>query len=148
MRKVTNKGLDLIKKWESLKIYSYICPAGKKTIGYGHVILKNDNIIEPINEELAILLLLNDCKIAESCINKYVTVDITPNQFDALVSLIFNVGVKAFRNSKGLIYLNNNELNIAAEEFFSRDKGFVFVNGRRNKGLINRRLDEHKLWSL
>jgi lysozyme len=148
MKKVSKTGLNLIKKWESLELNSYLCPAGKETIGYGHVILKDDHFSQPITEGLATDLLIADCKIAEDCINKYVTVPLTSNQFDALVSLIFNVGKSAFKSSNGLVELNYNRTNSAAEEFFSETKGFVHVNGKVSKGLVNRRKDENALWSL
>lgn len=148
MKRVTRIGLALIKKWESLKLEAYICPAGKLTIGYGHVILEGEHITSPITEKMADDILIIDCMVAEDAINKYVKVPITINQFDALVSLIFNIGRSAFKRSKALGYLNNGLFNEAAMEFFSKERGFVFIKDKVSKGLLNRRQDELKLWSM
>jgi lysozyme len=100
--KTSEKGIDLLKVLEEGKGFSsksYICSAGKRTIGYGHVILLDDNIIEPITEDQAEDILEKDVSAAENAINKYVKVPLTQNQFDALVCFVFNVGRTNFKTS-------------------------------------------------
>lgn len=146
MKRITNKGFELIKRYESLQLKAYICPAGKKTIGYGHVILDSDELADHITVEIANQLLQEDCKLVESCLNKSIEVNISSNQFDALASLVFNVGRGAFKNSVGLLYLNHGNYVTAAEEFFDKNKGFVRAGGSVMAGLVRRREEEYQLW--
>jgi len=95
----------LIKNYESFSPVVYLCPAKKPTIGYGHVVLPGETFTR-ITEEQADQLLRKDVGIAENCINNYVKVTLSQNQFDALASLIFNIGINAFINSTMLKELN------------------------------------------
>lgn len=143
--KVSEQGFDLIREFEGFKSIPYLCPAGKLTIGYGHVINDNDrNII--INRDNAILLLKNDIKDIEHTINSLVKVRLTQGQFDALASLIYNWGAGKFKSSTGLQKLNTGDYKTAADEFFSKTKGVVTVNGKFSSGLYRRRQAEEALW--
>lgn len=104
--KISQQGLDLIKQHESFSPVPYLCPAGKLTIGFGHVVQAWEHFTR-ISEEEAEELLHQDVSIAENCVNSAVKVPITQNQFDAMVSLAFNIGCEAFRNSTFLRMLNN-----------------------------------------
>ena len=150
--KVSQKGLDLIKKFEGLQYYPYRCPAGKLTIGYGHVIdgkyEKTLIITSPIFEEEAERMLKNDTKIAETIINNSVKTPLTQGKFDALVSLVYNWGGYYFRASKGLQKLNAKDYDGAAKEFFDAEKGVVRANGKVLCGLVNRRQAELRLWNV
>jgi lysozyme len=106
MMRISQNGLDLIKQHESFSPTVYICPAGKPTVGFGHVVLPNESFTR-ISEQEAEDLLCKDVSIAENCINNAVKVPITQNQFDALVSFVFNVGCAAFLKSTLLRKLNN-----------------------------------------
>jgi GH24 family phage-related lysozyme (muramidase) len=75
--------------------------------------------------------LADDVKIAEDCINKYVTVPLTQNQFDALVSFVFNIGVNAFRRSTLFKILNTGDYEEAANCFDMWHKPPEII-GRRN----------------
>ena len=112
--KATNYALLLIKSFEQLRLNSYLCPAGKWTIGYGHT--------DGVNE---------------------VDADLTQEQFDALVSFVFNVGVQAFRVStlRKLVERNPNDPKIADE--FRR---WVYAGDKKLPGLIKRREQEIKLY--
>ena len=149
--KTSLKGIDLIKKFEGLQYYPYRCPAGKLTIGYGHVINRKyydlTRAISPITQEKAEQFLDKDLKEVEATINYAVKVDLMQNQFDALASLIYNWGSYNFRSSKGLKKLNTGDYEASANEFFSEEKGVVKVNGRILKGLLNRRQAELRLWN-
>ncbi|MDR0774392.1 MAG: lysozyme, partial [Rickettsia sp.] len=118
--KVSEKGLDLIKQFEGFKDYVYICPAGKPTIGYGHVI--EPKLVEltkaspPITKEKAAQLLKDDVKGVEDAINSFVRVILRQGQFDALTSLIYNWGLYNFKASNGFKKLNTGDYKGAAVE--------------------------------
>lgn len=144
--KTSEKGIDLLKILEEGKGFSsksYICSAGKRTIGYGHVILPDDNIIEPITEDQAEDILEKDVNVAENAINKYVKVPLTQNQFDALVCFVFNVGKTNFKTSTLLKFINEQLWDKVPKQFMRwvyHDKTFI-------KGLENRRKIEVRLWN-
>jgi lysozyme len=109
MMRISQQGLDLIKQHESFSPTVYICPAGRPTIGYGHCVLPHEKFIV-ITEQEGDDLLRKDVAFAEECINKAVKVPITQNQFDALVSLVFNIGSGAFLKSSLLRQLNETTI--------------------------------------
>ncbi|WP_319422750.1 lysozyme [Pleurocapsa sp. FMAR1] len=87
-------------------------------------------------------LLKEDLSIFEKAVTRFVTVPLNQNQFDALVSFTFNVGVGAFSKSTLLKLLNYKDYQKAANEFSRWTRG----GGRILPGLINRRKDEHELF--
>ena len=148
--KTSEKGLDLIKQFEGFKDHVYICPAGKQTIGYGHVIDRKlialTKVSPRMTREKAEQLLKGDVKEVEDAINSSVKVNISQGQFDALVSLIYNWGVYNFKISNGLRKLNARDYSGAAVEFFSKERGVVSVKGQFSNGLYRRRQAELELW--
>lgn len=148
--KTSEKGLDLIKQFEGFKDYVYMCPAGKPTIGYGHVIdsklVALTKAAPRMTREKAEQLLKKDVKEAENAINSSVMVSLKQSQFDALVSLIYNWGAYNFKISKGLRKLNAGDYNGASDEFFGKIRGVVTVNGQFSNGLYRRRQAELELW--
>lgn len=142
---ISNKGLELIKKWESFVPNVYLCPAGLPTIGYGHVV-KNGESFSKITEEEAHELLLKDIKQYEEAINKK-NLNLTQSQFDALCSFVYNVGATAFSNSTMLKYMKNDNFLKASKEFKKWNK--ATVNGVKVplNGLTNRRLEESELFN-
>jgi len=105
--KISEEGLsELIKSFESIRLTPYLCPKGKLTIGYGHVILPNENFTE-ITQKEAVDLLRKDVSIAEECVNSFIKAPLMQYQFDALVSLCFNIGCNAFKKSTLARKLNN-----------------------------------------
>jgi lysozyme len=146
VEKCSSNSIELIESFESFQPKPYQCSAGKMTIGYGHVLKKNSKI-QSITKSKAKKILMNDIKLAENCINKKVVVKLTQGQFDALCSLVFNWGIGHFSRSKGLQQLNASNFIEASKEFFSEEKGVVFVNGKKSNGLIRRRKAEYNdLW--
>ena len=144
--KTSEKGIDLLKILEEGKGFSsksYICSAGKRTIGYGHVILPDDNIIEPITEDQAEDILEKDVNVAENAINKYVKVPLTQNQFDALVCFVFNVGRTNFKTSTLLKFINEQLWDKIPNQFMR----WVYHDKKLIKGLENRRKIEVRLWN-
>lgn len=130
---------ELIKKWEQLRLTAYLpTPNDRWTIGWGHTHTTRQGMV--ITREKAEELFRGDVKWAVDAVNKEVSVGLTQNQFDALVSLVFNIGATQFRNSTLLRKLNAGEYQGAAEQFlvWNKQKGKVL------KGLVNRRQEEYE----
>jgi lysozyme len=138
--KTSQRGIELIKKHEGLRLAAYLCPAGIPTIGYGHT--KGVKLGQVITETEAEQFLIEDLKTSEQEIDSH-NLRLNQNQFDALVSFVFNVGAGNFRSSTLLrrVKLNPNDNDI--ENQFKR---WVYANGRVLPGLIKRRNDETKLY--
>lgn len=139
--KVNFVGKDLIKKYEGCKLEAYKCPAGIWTIGYGHT---GQDVFEgkTITQQEADNLLSKDLTRFEKFLNRIIKVPINQNQFNALASFTYNVGMGALQNSTLLKKLNNNDLIGAANEF---DR-WVYANGKKLEGLIKRRKEEKDLF--
>jgi lysozyme len=137
---LNQKGIDLIKKWEGLRLEAYKDPAGIWTIGYG--ITNNVFPGLKITEDEAEKKL--DDKIAkiEDFLDRAVKTELTDNQWSALVCLIYNIGMLAFTNSTLLKLLNIKRYIAAGEEFLR----WIKINGVPSQGLLNRRLEEKKLF--
>lgn len=144
---ISKQGVDLIKKYEAFSPISYSCSAGRKTIGFGHVINRSDQFQTSITLPEAEELLRKDLIIVEAYINSAVRANLSQGRFDALCSLVFNCGCGAFGKSKGLVALNKENYRNAADEFFSVDKGFIHVKGKFSNGLYKRRQAELELWN-
>jgi len=138
--KISDNGIELIKKHEGLRLEAYLCPAGKWTIGYGHT--KGVKPGQVVTKEEAERLLREDLIVVENEINRH-NLNINQNQFDALASFVYNVGVGNFRTSTLLkkIKANPNDKTIANE--FKR---WVYSNGKKLPGLVKRREEEAKLY--
>ena len=134
-------GIDLIKSFEGLALKAYLCPAGVLTIGYGHT---GSNVMpgQIISEEQAENLLRIDLNRFEVGVANSVTASINQNQFDALVSLSFNIGLGAFKSSTLLKVLNAGQYIEAASQFLRWNKG----GGRVLPGLTRRREAESQLF--
>jgi lysozyme len=140
--KTSQKGLTLIKKYEGFSDKEYICPAGKPTIGYGHVILPNEHFSSSITKEEAEILLKKDLQPREKSLNILVKVNINQNQFDALMSLIYNIGVANFKQSTLLKFINDRLFDKVPDQF----RRWKYINKVVSKGLLKRREEEIKLW--
>lgn len=145
--KISQKGLDLIKKFEGFSAKPYICPAGVPTIGYGATYYTNGTKVtmsdEPISEEWAEQLLSNMVHTYEKGVISLVIPKITQNQFDALVSFAYNVGVTNFRKSTLLRLINKDPNN---PEIATQFMKWVRGGGKVINGLIKRRQIESKLY--
>lgn len=138
--RTSRTGIELIKAHEGLRLDAYLCPAGVPTIGYGHTY--NVKMGDRVTAEQAERLLIGDLITAETEVNRY-GFDLTQNQFDALVSFVFNVGVGNFRRSTLLKRLkaNPNDPDIA-----NQFKRWVYGGGKVLPGLVRRRNEEAKLY--
>ena len=140
MRKINKEGLDLIKKYEGLKLKAYICPAGVLTIGYGHTkTVKEGHVID---EDMAERLLEQDLLMFEQGVSKLVKVPITHNMFSALVSFAFNLGLGNLKSSTLLKKVNAGDFDGAAKEFGK----WVSAGGKKLPGLVKRRDEEALLF--
>ena len=137
---ISQNGIDLIKQFEGLRLEAYQCSAGVWTIGFGHTngVKQGDKITLAQAEDF----LRSDLEKFENAINNLVNVELNQNQFDALVSFVFNIGINAFKKSTMLKFLNNNSFPLAAGQF---DR-WIYANGNVVAGLINRRKKEKELF--
>jgi lysozyme len=141
--KISERGLAMIRYYESFSPVVYLCPAGLKTIGYGHVLTEEEKKRENWRINLAdgARMLAEDCRIAENAINA-VTDQLKQHQFDALVSLVYNIGAGNFKTSTIKKLLKAGDIDGIAAQF---DR-WIFVKGKKSKGLMNRRAAEKKLF--
>ena len=138
---ISKQGIDLIKQFEGCKLTAYKCPAGVLTIGYGHT-GRDVHYSDVITQEQAEKLLKKDLQFFEIFVSKCVKVPLNQNQFDALVSLAFNIGINAFKNSTLLKLLNQFEYDKASEQFLR----WKYAGGKILLGLARRRQAEKDLF--
>jgi lysozyme len=143
--KTSQNGIDLIKSFEGCRLKAYKCPAGILTIGIGRTGTVNGKPITAdmtITELMAETLLAIDLQKFEKCINDNVKKPLTQNEFDALVSFVFNVGTGAFEKSSMLKLLNSGHMPLAAGQF---DR-WIYAKGKVLNGLKKRRAAEKALF--
>ena len=134
-------GLDLIKHFEGCELYAYKCPAGVWTIGYGHT-----KGVEPgmqITEQDAEDMLKEELIEYESYINDLVTVGLNQNQFDAMVSGVYNLGAGNLKASTLLKVLNAGDYAGVPEQMLRWNK----AGGKVLEGLTRRRQAEADLFA-
>lgn len=149
--RLSEDGINLIKAWEGLVdgdpttvlIDVYLDPVGLPTIGWGHLIKPGEDFSDGITEIGANNLLRKDVKSFEKAVFKRLNRPVTQEQFDALVSFTFNVGVTAFEKSTLLQWVNANDRDLKVPQQFTR---WVNASGKPFKGLALRRLDESEMW--
>ncbi len=140
--KASQDALDLIKRWEGLRLIGYTCPAGVATIGYGTT-GPDVKVGMVITEDQAENRLRSAVDHVAQGITDSLKTKVNQHQFDALVSFAYNVGSTAFRNSTLLKLLNDNtDKNIVAAEFARWNK----VDGKPVEGLTRRRAAERELF--
>lgn len=145
--KLSDKGYDLIKRFEGYSDRPYKCPAGISTIGYGNTYYPNGTkvkITDPkITREYANKILAHTADEFSNDVLKLVKTNITVNQLNALTSFAYNVGVFNLQKSTllKLVNINPNDGNIA-KEFLKWNK----AAGKELKGLTNRRIAESALY--
>lgn len=133
---ISQKGIDLIKKWEGCKLTAYQCPAKVWTIGFGHT--KGVDSKTTCTQAQADQWLREEIVSHVSGIYNYVTVPLTQNQFDALASFHYNLGANILKGSTLLNLINANKWDEAAKKM----KEYCKAGGKVCQGLVNRRNDE------
>ena len=145
--KTSDKGIELIKRFEGLSLKPYLCPANVPTIGYGNTFYKNGKKVtlndKPITEQKAVEMLRQSLEKFEQYVDSYTTDSITQNQFDALVSFCYNLGPANLKSSTLLkkVNANTNDETIK-DEFLNWTK----AGGRKLAGLVKRREAEAALY--
>ena len=142
---INNNGLRIVKGFEGLELRAYQDSVGVWTIGYGHTAAAGPPDVYPgqsITEAEAESILRRDLRKFEGGVRDEVKVPLTSDQFSALVSFSFNVGVGALANSTLLRKLNARDYQGAANEF----PRWVKAGGRTLQGLVRRRDAERALF--
>lgn len=138
--KASLKLYEFIQKSEGLKLTAYKCEAGVYTIGFGHTLTTRagDHItLSEANEYL-----IEDIEHIERLLNVY-SFDLSQNEFDALISLIYNIGSGAFKNSTLFIKLLQGQRKSEIAKEFRR---WIYVNQKISNGLVIRRDREVKMF--
>ena len=138
----SKEGYDLIAHFEGFEERAYVCAGGKLTIGYGHT--KGVKEGDVITKEQGLQYLREDVADAEAAVRKWVHAPLKQNQFDALVSFVFNVGAGNFASSSLL-----REVNFDANDFADirpRFMAWIYSKKRKIEGLERRRKAEAELY--
>tara|TARA_R100000781_G_scaffold112477_1_gene79730 strand:- start:436 stop:927 length:492 start_codon:yes stop_codon:yes gene_type:complete len=138
--KISEEGKSLIKKFEGCELKAYKCPAGKWTIGFGHV--KNVKEGDEWSQSHAEHMLDVELEEYEGYINDMVDMQLNQNQFDALVAWIYNLGPSNFRTSTLRKKLTPETISEVPYEIKRWNK----ANGKTLDGLIRRREAESLLF--
>lgn len=143
--KVDSAGIDLISQFEGLRLNAYDDGVKVWTIGWGTTVYPNGVKVkkgDKITLEQAKQYKAHDLAKFEKAVNDAVKVPLNQNQFNALVSLAYNIGVSAFTNSTLVKRLNEGNYKAAADQFL------VWINagGKRMQGLVNRRNKEREVF--
>lgn len=140
------QGRNAIIQHEGIRYEPYQDVAGYWTVGIGHLIVPGDGVPrvagvpQPIDETFLMSLFETDLAHAEEAVNRYVTVPLAQNQFDALTDFVFNFGPSRFAQSSLVRLINQGQYSAAAEEF----KRWVNAGGVPVAGLIARRDDNYR----
>jgi lysozyme len=141
--KLSDAGLELLKRSEGFRSRIYKDVNGFPTIGYGHRLLHLDSFPDGICAEQAGEILVNDVHVAEEAVERLVKVELTQGQFDALVDFCFNLGAGRLASSTLLKVLNGKRYEDAAKQLLCWD----LADGKENAGLKARREAEFALWN-
>lgn len=147
--KTAAAGLDMIKRFEGLELEAYRDIAGVWTIGYGHTAAFKYGALRPdsvITEHEAEALLAGDLGAAEKAVGDLVSVRLKQNEFDALVSLVHNIGRDNFAKSTVRRRVNAGDRIGAAGAFMIWNKAHVGGVLREVAGLTRRRAAEAALF--
>ena len=137
----SDAGLQMTEQFEGLELTAYQDQVGVWTIGYGHT---GPDVYGglTITEDQAEQLLASDIAGSVTCVNDAVTVELTQNQFDALVDFVFNLGCASLHISTLLRFVNQGDFDSAAPQFLRWDH----AGGKVIPGLLARRKAEMTLF--
>lgn len=147
-RTVSPAGMALIKRWEGCKLTAYPDPGSGGepwTIGIGTTVYPSGQAVKAgdvITEAQAEEYLRHDLARFEAAVNKLTGGVVTQGQFDALVSLAYNIGETALKHSTLLRLHNEGEYAAAANQFAK----WVLAGGRKLPGLVRRRAAEAQMY--
>ena len=138
--KISQEGISLIKKFEGCELTAYQCSAGVWTIGYGHT--KGIEEGMEITQQEAEDMLVEELHEYENYINDNVTAPLSQNQFDAMVSWVYNLGPANLKSSTLLKVLNAGDYDGVPAQIKRWNK----AGGVTLEGLIRRREAESLLF--
>lgn len=141
----SNSGVDLICEFEGEQLIAYDDGVGIWTIGFGTIKYPDGVRVKKCDTctlEQAKEYMRHDLIEFEHTVNISVKVPLNQNQFDALVSLAYNIGSNAFKSSTLVKELNTGDYQGAADQF----NVWVNAGGKRMQGLVNRRAKEKELF--
>lgn len=144
--KLNQKGINLLHEFEGLRLEAYLCPAKIPTIGWGSTYYEDGKKVkmgDKITKERADALFLKIAEDFAKRVRGLVKKELTENQFSALVSFTYNVGVGAFQRSTLLRKVNSNPNDPTIHNEFMR---WNKVAGKPVRGLTRRRESESKLY--
>ena len=144
-KSISKTGIDLISSFEGIRLNAYDDGVGVWTIGIGTTVYPNGVKVkkgDTCTEAQAKAYMAHDLKKFEAAVNNAVKIPLNQNQFDALVSLAYNIGTGAFSKSTLVKKLNGNDIRGAADQF----DVWVNAGGKRMQGLVNRRAKEKALF--
>lgn len=154
---LSDAGISLLIKRESIRRMMYLDSAGLPTIGIGHLLTKDELSSGKItiggervrwhdegglSDAQVKQLFAQDLKVYEQAVNKDTHIELAQYQYDCLVSFCFNVGTEAFRGSTLLKKVNTSDFASVPAELGK----WVHSAGKVNKGLVNRRAGEILQW--
>lgn len=142
-RAINKEGLELIQTFEGFSETPYVCPAGYKTIGFGHKTLENEHF-ECISYSEAELLLKKDLFFAERSVIRNINNILNDNQFSALVSFTYNLGGGALQRSTIRQKINYGLYQEASDDLLK----WIYAKGKILPGLVKRRTAEYRLFNL
>ena len=145
LMKLSPKGIAFIEQWEGLKLKAYRDSKGLPTIGIGTTRYPDGTKVkmgDSCTEAQAYEWFRFDIARFEAVVNRVIKIPLKQNQFDALVSLVYNIGETNF--TKGTVddKLNANQIDAALATWLT----YVYSGGRKITGLANRRIAEVKLF--
>ena len=143
--KTSDRGLALIREFEGCELEAYRDAVGVWTVGYGHTAAAGEPRPAPgmrITQEEAEAILRRDLGQYERAVAKATVVPLTQSQFDAMVSLCFNIGPAAFKRSSVCRFVNEGQPDRAADAFLMWNR----AGGRELRGLTRRREAERALF--
>jgi lysozyme len=145
--KLSQKGIDLIKQFEGLRLEAYLCPAKVPTIGYGATFYEDGTkvkLCDKITKERAEELLKWHLETFGERVKPMIKKPLTDNQYSAVLSFTYNLGIGNLKTSKLLRKLNIDTSDETIREEFLKWK---FANGKVLEGLVRRRIAESRLYA-
>lgn len=140
LMKTSNQGKNLIKEAEGLRLTAYRCPAGVPTIGWGHT--KGVSMGQRITQAQAEDMLVEDIAPIERLLNA-MKINFRQEQFDALVSWIFNLGQGNFRSST---MYSRIQAGAGDEDITDQLVKWTYSGKQQLAGLMTRRVKEANLF--
>ena len=147
---VSPQGLELIRRWEGLRLQAYLDASGVASIGYGNTLHSDGTPVQlgdTISAAEAEELITKQLNNLSEQLHELLKVSVQQPQLDALVSLAYNIGIGALQRSTLLAQLNSGDYQAAADQFRRWTKASDGKGGLMElPGLVRRRQEERQLF--